>query len=219
VDGLGDDLEREADAEGLARMASAGYEPGEALRLLERLERQAAGARGEWSWNPFGARPAIHRRVAAISRLLAGRSAGDAGAGSGDAEFRRRVRTAVRENALLELRRGRFAAAEEQLDRVLGLAPGDAVAHLYAGDLHRLRAQHADAAADRARLLDRARRAYDRAVRLDPAFADPWRQLGLLHYQAREPAEASLAFARYLRLHPGAPDARRIREFIAELGR
>ena len=49
--------------------------------------------------------------------------------------------------------------------------------------------------------------------------ADPWRQLGLLHYQEGQPALAREAFGRYLALAPGAPDARRIREFIGELDR
>jgi predicted Zn-dependent protease len=217
VEGLGADLERHADEEGLARMQAAGYDPRGFLRLLERLERLAIVTDARSAWNPFGNRSALHERVETVRRLV-GDGAGAAGP-HGDPEFMRRVLPAVRENALLLLRSGRFTAAEGLLERVLAATPGDAVAHLYVGDLHRLRAQQVDGEAARAALLERARRAYDRAALLDPAFADPWRQLGLLHYQAREPAEASQAFARYLALRPAAPDARRIREFIAELAR
>ena len=62
---------------------------------------------------------------------------------------RLRMRSLVRENARLEIQAGRFTLAREQLDRVLAVTPGDAVAELYYGDLHRLESQRSRDAADR----------------------------------------------------------------------
>ena len=102
---------------------------------------------------------------------------------------------------------------------MLVLAPEDPVAHLYYGDLHRLEAQRANDVRDQALLLAQAREAYERAALLDPAYPDPFRQLGLLYYQGKENDKAMEAFRKYLALKPDAPDARRIQEYVVELDR
>ncbi|MEK7879170.1 MAG: tetratricopeptide repeat protein, partial [candidate division NC10 bacterium] len=59
---------------------------------------------------------------------------------------------------------------------------------------------------------------YEQAAGLDSTFAEPFRQLGFLYYQQREPGRAREAFEKYLTLRPNAPDARRIKEYLLELG-
>jgi tetratricopeptide (TPR) repeat protein len=122
-----------------------------------------------------------------------------------------------RENALEEIRAGRFALARRQLDQVLAAAPGDATAHVYDGDLHRLQAQRAASAELREAALEAALRAYGRAQSLAPERADVYRQLGLLHYQRRDAAGARAAFEAYLRLAPDAGDTRRLAEYVKAL--
>jgi tetratricopeptide (TPR) repeat protein len=123
----------------------------------------------------------------------------------------------TRENARLDMRAGRYHLAREALERVLRASPADPVAWLYDGDLWRLQAQRAATEAAARPLLDRAREAYQRAAGLDPSFADAYRQLGVLYYQARDTAHAREAFERYLTLQPEGPDARRIREYLDAL--
>jgi tetratricopeptide (TPR) repeat protein len=123
----------------------------------------------------------------------------------------------VRENARLDIQAGRFALAADQLDRVLAAAPPDPVAHLYYGDLYRLRSQRAQSAAEAADWTRQAIDHYETAARLDPAYADPFRQLGLLYYQQRELAQAVAAFRNYVALKPDAVDAGRVEEYLAEL--
>jgi Tfp pilus assembly protein PilF len=134
-------------------------------------------------------------------------------------EFQARIPGIVRDNAALDLRAGRFDLARDQLERVLAAAPRDALAHVYQGDLARLRAQRVLGDAERAELRRRARESYARAAELDPALPDPHRQLGLLHYEQGDAVEARRAFERYLALGPDAPDAARIREYTTGLGR
>ena len=220
VDGYGRDLEREADRRGMERLVEAGYDPREAPRVLERLELDPDDSSGPEPFL-FGNRAELGERIGTTRELLRARYAGlDASRlVRNTAEFPLRMRGVVRENAALDIRAGRFPRARRQLNRVLVLAPEDPVAHLYYGDLHRLEAQRANDVRDQALLLAQAREAYERAALLDPAYPDPFRQLGLLYYQGKENDKAMEAFRKYLALRPDAPDARRIQEYVVELDR
>jgi predicted Zn-dependent protease len=220
VSGYGSSLERRADALAMEQMIAAGHDPREAPRAWERLadhrgdsiriERFALG-RGAW----------LRERIASTRELLLTRHGGTGAAHltQGVETFARHTRALLRDNARLEMRAGRFGLAGDQLERAARLAPGDRAVPLYTGDLYRLRAQRVADPDDQRRLLARAREAYERSAALDPAFADPFRQLGLLYFQSGDDAQARGAFERYLTLSPDAPDARRIREYIAVLAR
>src|SRR2546428_829920 len=130
-----------------------------------------------------------------------------------------RMRTVVRENARLDIQAGRFKLAADQLDRVLAITPKDPVAHLYYGDLYRLQSQRARDVADKTDKAKKALERYERSAELDPAFPDPFRQLGFLYYQQKDNQKAKDAFKKYLALKPDALDARRIEEYLVELDR
>ncbi|OGL17422.1 MAG: hypothetical protein A3K12_03955 [Candidatus Rokubacteria bacterium RIFCSPLOWO2_12_FULL_71_19] len=220
VNGYGRDLEREADLEGMERMIRAGYDPREAPRVFELL-RQDHGDSGRLETFFFGDHPRLEERIATTRELLRTRYAAlDASRLTRDTEeFPLRTRVVVRENALLDIRAGRFGLARAQLDRVLAMAPRDPVTHLYYGDLHRLQAQRAKRPEDKPPLVSQAREAYERAAALDPTYPDPFRQLGYLYYQIRDSARAREAFEKYLALKPDAADARRVKEYLVELDR
>jgi beta-barrel assembly-enhancing protease len=217
--GRGDQLERDADAGGMDRLVRAGYDPGEAAKAFDALRRDLE-SRGSLEIFFFGRREQLVERVGTTTELLRTHFAAAAAAPGSvrrTDEFRLRMPAVVRENARLDIQAGRFALAADQLDRVLAVAPRDPVAHLYYGDLYRLRSQRVQSAPEGA---DWARQAIDRyegAVRLDPAFADPFRQLGLLYYQQQEIVRARAAFQQYLTLKPDAPDAERVAAYLAEL--
>jgi beta-barrel assembly-enhancing protease len=217
--GRGDQLERDADAGGMDRLVRAGYDPREAARAFDTLRRDL-GSRGSLEIFFFGRREQLAEQTATTAELVQTHYA--AAAAAPDTvrttdEFRLRMSVVVRENARLDIQAGRFALAAEQLDRVLAAAPQDPVAHLYYGDLHRLRSQRAQSAAEGADWARQAIDRYESAARLDPAFADPFRQLGLLYYQQQEIAQARAAFQQYLTLNPAAPDAERVADYLAEL--
>jgi beta-barrel assembly-enhancing protease len=218
VYGRGDQLERDADAGGMDRLVRAGYDPKEASRAFDALRRD--GNRGSLEIFYFGRRDQLAERVATTTELLQtyfATAAAAPGTVRTTDEWRLRMPAVVRENARLDIQAGRFALAADQLDRVLAAAPRDPVAQLYYGDLYRFRSQRAQSAAEAADWARQAIDRYEHAARLDAAYADPFRQLGLLYYQLQELAQARAAFRQYLALKPDAPDAGRVAEYLAEL--
>lgn len=221
ITGYGRNLEREADTEGLDRLVKAGYDPREAPRVFELLKKES-GDRGALETFFFGTHPRLQERIDSTKELVGTKYAAataEAGITKDTEDFQLRMRPVVRENAQLDIRAGRFEIARKQLDRVLAITPKDPVAHLYYGDLHRLRAQRAKSTGDKLDHAHKALASYERASELDPKLPDPYRQLGFLYYQQKDTARAKESFNRYLALKPDAPDARRIREYIVELER
>jgi len=221
INGYGRDLEREADTEGMERMIRAGYDPKEAPKVFALL-RSESKERGSLEAFFFGSHPQLSERIETTNELLRGKYAAAAAAPDSirDTEdFALRMRTVVRDNAALDIRAGRFALAQEQLDRVLRITPRDPRAHLYYGDLYRLKSQRTRQTPERDELAAKALVSYQRAAELDPAFPDPLRQLGFLYYQQKDNVRARDAFEKYLALKPNAPDGRRIKEYLLELER
>jgi len=221
INGYGRDLERDADSGGMDKLVRAGYDPNEAPKVFELLRSQAKDG-GSLEAFFFGSHPKLTERVETTSELVKTKyaSAALSSAVVKDTEdFGLRMRTVVRENARLDIQAGRFKLAEDQLERVLAITPKDPVAHLYYGDLYRLQSQRARDIADKSDKAKKALERYERSAELDPAFPDPFRQLGFLYYQQKDNEKAKDAFKKYLALKPDAPDARRIKEYLVELDR
>lgn len=220
IAGYPEGSEREADRIALERIRLVGVAPGAAGEIFTQLARRARQQEGEKIF--LLTQPAwLEERQRSVARLRTGLPAVPAAgvAAPDQADFETRLRPVVRENAVEEIRRGRFAEARVALERVLAAAPRDAVAHVYYGDLHRLQAQQEGSPAARLAQIERAREHYTRAMGLDPMLAMPHRQLGLLHYELGDRVGARADFERYLALAPGAPDAARIAEYVRELSR
>ncbi len=221
INGYGRGLETEADVQGMEKLVRAGYDPREAPKVFKLLLSDS-GDRGTMETFFFGNHPRLEERVENTEQLVRTRYASAAASSTAVTdtdEFHLRTRTVVRDNAELDIKAGRFALAQKQLDRVLAVTPKDPIAHLYYGDLYRLQAQRARSAADKAELSRKALDEYERSASLDPTYPDPFRQLGLLYYQQKDAERAKAAFEKYLALKPEAPDARRIKEYVVELER
>jgi beta-barrel assembly-enhancing protease len=221
IQGYGRDPEREADQEGLERLVRAGYAPEEALKIFQILVAETAD-RGPVEIFLYGTHGPLRERVETVTPLVKTRyaaAAGDAPRIRQTEEFQLRTRAVVRENASEDIRMGRFALAERQLERTLAATPRDPTAYVYYGDLYRLRSQRAKSPEEKKADAGRALERYERATELDATLPDAWRQLGLLYYQQQDKARAKAAFAKYLALAPDATDAKRIKEYQLELDR
>jgi tetratricopeptide (TPR) repeat protein len=217
IDGYDPADERAADVEALRRLTTAGYDPSEGAKLFSLLATEHPERGGLAEIFFYGNRARMTERLAVWRELLGERGPARAVVGGGDGEFARLTRPLVRDNAALDIRAGRFALARRQLDRVLAAAPDDAVAEVHYGELYRLQSQRAEGP-ERAEAVQRALERYQRAMELSPRYAEPFRQLALLHLQQGDRGKARAAFERCLALAPDGPDARRIRAFLAILG-
>ena len=221
INGYGRDLERQADVGGMAALVRAGYDPKESLKLFKLLRDEGAG-RGPleafFYGNPARLQGSFDVALHQLRKVY-GEDAKRTDLVKSTDDFEERMRAVVRENAALDIQAGRFPLAKKQLERVLKASPKDAIAHLYDGELHRLQSQRAKSIAERDTESRMARESYEQSAALDPAYPDPFRQLGLLYYQQKEPAQARAAFERYLALKPDAADAKRVREYLGELER
>ncbi len=205
----------------MEKLVRAGYDPNEAPKVFQLLLSESKD-RGSLETFFFGSHPKLQERITTTTELVNTQYAAAAAAADRvktSEEFGLRMRTVVRENALLDIRAGRFKLAQAQLDRVAAITPKDPTLHLYYGDLYRLQSQRARGAADKDDFARKALEHYERSADLDPAFPDPFRQLGFLYYQQKETDRAREAFRKYLALKPDAPDAKRIREYLVELER
>lgn len=221
INGYGRDLERDADVAGMVLLVKAGYDPKESMRLFRTL-RDGARARGPLETFFYGTPARLNERFETAQQLVRKRYPEESkrtDTVKNTVEFDARLRPLVRENAQLDTQAGRFALAQQQLDRVLKATPNDAIAHLYYGDLYRLQSQRARTIAERDAWTQKALASYEQSAALDPGYPDPFRQLGLLYYQEKHSARARTAFEKYLALKPDAPDAERVREYLAEMGR
>jgi len=221
IDGYGRERERDADEAGLQSLVRAGYDPKEAPKAFDRL-RSESQDRGALETFFFGSHAKLTERFETTRAILQTRYAAAAAAPTtvrDTEDFQLRMRSVVRDNAYDDIRAGRFEVAQRQLDRVLAVTPRDPVAHLYYGDLHRLQSQRAREAAQKSQSAALALASYEKAAELDPALAEPHRQLGFLYYQQKDNDRAREAFEKYLALKPDASDAKRIKDYLVELSR
>jgi predicted Zn-dependent protease len=217
INGYGRELEAEADEAGFAKLARAGYDPRAAPEVYRALlEEHGEPSTAEAFF--FGSHPKLANRLENAEAWAAGAPPVEPEAAAGDEQaFVRRIRPVVRDDARLNLERGRLGLAEHELQRALAWMPGDPEAHLL---LARLRFAQADAAPDSASaavLEGEGEAALREAVRLDPQRPEPHRELGLLAYRRGEYEEACRELGHYLEVDPDASDARTVRDYLLEL--
>jgi regulator of sirC expression with transglutaminase-like and TPR domain len=133
--------------------------------------------------------------------------------------FERRIRPVIRDDARLNLERGRLKLAASQLERVRHLMPEDPEVHVLIGRLELAKADNEKGEASRREMTDRAADAFREAIRLDPERPVPHRELGLLAYGQEELETACVQFRQYVELDPKAEDAARMRDYVLELER
>jgi predicted Zn-dependent protease len=207
VSGYSQSLESEADAEGLRLMANAGYDPGQALKVIENL---AQYVEQEEIKEPFffSTHPRLEERKASYRRLLDTEYQGRAG-WQGKEQFQEKMAQAILENALLEMARGRFTLAQQGIERCIALEAGDCKAHFALAELFRQRGVEGD--------QERAEKEYQIAINLEPKFAEAHRGIGLLYYKRGWRESAREHFKKYLELNPTAKDRAYIEQYLREI--
>ena len=212
VTGYSRDLEREADAEGLKWLVNAGYDLKRAPAVFELLQKDLDGEKVKEPFF-FGTHPRLQERVENYTELLRiqYKAQGKAGGVTNRDAFLEKTHRLLLDNALLDLRMGRFNTAKASIDKVLKRTPEQPRAHYYLGEIYRQRGKPGD--------LEQAMTAYQQATLADPTYPDPYKGLGLAFYQQRMKGRAQSLFERYLALVPEAKDRAYIEGYVAELRR
>jgi predicted Zn-dependent protease len=207
VAGYGRDLEREADREGLARVVEAGYDPGAAVVLFERMREWVKAEKIKPGNAFYASHPRLEERIESMRGLAAARGA--TGGERGAERYGRHAAPVLLESARVDLAAGRYASARQQTSRYLALRPEDAQGHLALGEI--ARREGAPGAEDAALA------SYRKAVELDPKTAEAWRGLGFVLRRRGDGSGAREAFGRYLDLSPDAADRAHVRAMFEEL--
>ncbi len=199
------ELETEADLVGLGLIMKAGYDPNQALGLLEFAGIEVAEESSEGRLPSENSRD-IHRRLEICRNFLDNEYEGKKVAKQNQEVFFLYLQTAILDNTLLDIRAGRFHSAERNLEKYLTVKPDDSRAHYLLGEVFRQRSEEGD--------KEKGKAHYKKAMSLDPFYPDPHRGIGLIHYKSGDKALSRNHFESYLALSPQATDLAYIRGYL-----
>jgi beta-barrel assembly-enhancing protease len=206
VSGYSQSLEDEADREGMRLMVNARYDPGEALKMIENVERYVEQDEIKQPFF-FSTHPRLQERRASYQRLLDAEYRSQTGF-KGQEEFTAILAPTILDNAFLELARSRFAFAQETAEKSLALNANNPKAHFLLAEIFRQRGATED--------QEQAEKEYQKTIDLEPSFADAHRGLGLLDYKKGQLNLAREHFEKYLAFNPTAKDRAFIEQYLKE---
>ncbi|MEJ2725911.1 MAG: tetratricopeptide repeat protein [Deltaproteobacteria bacterium] len=207
ITGYDRDLEREADVEGYRRMVAAGYEPSEAPKLFQILDKWLAETGVEDPYF-FSSHPKLQERIENFKALAAADPRKGTGADNREI-FLSKTNWIVFENTELDLKAGRFESALKGSEKYLATAPGDARGNYLRGEIFRQRNSGND--------IDLAVECYLKAISLNASHPESHRALGLIYLKKGQRTEALKYLERYLALNPEGPDRAYIESYIRSL--
>ena len=206
--GFNRDQEREADFEGLERMANAGYDPREASKVWENLiaEREAAGEDDPALF--FATHPLPPERAERLAELGEELVRPENDGVVHQERFERVVgpwrHRLLEEELVLREPEGLTVVLDRLVER-----PGTAsMVAFFRGELERLNGGQ--------ERLEEAIAHYEEAVTYDDATPEAHRSLGLALRRLGRTAEAQAPLRRYLELAPEAGDRRMIEAYLAD---
>lgn len=203
------DSEREADDIGFELMAKAGYDPREAAKIWEALDKERQAGNDSSPLIFFATHPPTSERIDTLKELAAKSYSAERPWVVGREKLLAAVQT-VRPALLRdELRRRDFARTEVLFDRLLTAEPNSGLMHFVNGEMYRLRNEDGDEV--------RAIESYERALGLSGAPVDTSRALGLLFLRRGQKDRARVAFERYLADSPTAEDRAMILSYLERL--
>jgi predicted Zn-dependent protease len=207
TNGFLSELEAEADRVGLDLMASAGYDPGEALVFRDRIMAESEQDGREASLS-FGSHFNARQRIENLQNLLTSGYTNTSTRIKNSELFLAKLNTLLLGNAELDIRQGRFQAARRSVDKYLRINPDDTRAYFLLGEIYRRRGQVDDSL--------NAIKFYKQAIFLDPTYAEPHKAIGLIHYKKGQRTLAKQFFELSLQLSPDSPDKAYIQAYLKQ---
>jgi len=208
VTGYSRELETEADMEGFQRVIEAGYDPRETTKLFTHLREEVEAEKIREPFF-FGTHPKLKERIKNYNVYLKTLPPQQSQGIKNSKIFMAKTRKLLLDNARLDLKAGRFPAAQQGVEKYLSLKPRDAQPHYLLGEIFRQ--------IDEEDALEKAKAYYKKAISLNPSYPDPYKGIGLVHYKQGKKKLAQKSLKSYLSLAPKALDRRYILEYLKQL--
>ena len=208
VSGYSQGAEEEADREAFDLLVRAGYDPTESPKLFDAIKKDLEERKIQEPFF-FGTHPRLQDRKESFSRLLRKNPPSEPGEKATE-PFEEKILPLLLENAQLDLAMGRFAFAEEALERYVKRLDDRPEGHYWLGEVYRQRAKDGD--------RESAEKKFLTAVERDPSYAHSYKGLGLISMKQGEKVKAREQFQKYLSLFPDPRDRGYIEQYLRELG-
>lgn len=202
------DLETEADLQGLERMLKADYAPDQSMKALE-LIQEFDKKNGNKKKTMFATHPRIAERIQSCKDLLKRPDINSIAVGNiTDFEnYFKMARPAILENARINIELRNMKAAEENIQKVLVAEPKCAAAYFLMGYMKWRESPQQE-------LNDEVLKYYQKSILLDPDYALSYREMGLLFRYAGQNSRSREFLKKYLELAPDAADAVVIHSYV-----
>ncbi len=205
INGYAQHFETEADMVGLQLLAKAGYDPKEALRLFEHLKQELETENLKEPFF-FATHPQLQKRIENCKGFLDKLNPSEAQGIKNEARFLDTIQQVLLFNAFLDLKAGRFAAAQKGAEKYLAIRKDDPKAYFLMGEVLRQRGEADDGV--------RAKDFYEKAISLDPSYPDPYKAMGLIYFKEGEWMLAKHSFESSLALSPQMQDRAYIQGYL-----
>lgn len=204
------DDEREADRIGLELMTKAGYDPREAARIWEYVQKEKeADPDAETPSIFFASHPPSEERRDTLAELAEHRigkgPSGETGRERFIAETSRLRGRLLRD----EMHVRNHERAEYLVSSLLEDGHRQGELHFYKGEIYRLRAD------EEKKDLERAITEYEKAIAAGDCPPMVYRSLGLVYGRQKKPDKARDAYRQYLERAPNAPDRQFVERMLA----
>lgn len=200
-------LETEADMLGLELISRAGYEPTEALRLFEHLNHELTTENIKETV-PFNTNLQLNKRIENCKTFLNNMKYDKNKTIKNRMIFLEKIKQVVMDNAVLDLKAGRFRAAQRGAEKYMMIAKDDPALYFLLGEIVRQKGGE--------EVNREAKAFYEKAISTDPSYPDSHKAIGLIYYKEGQWVLAKRSFESFLALSPHLPDRSYINTYLKE---
>lgn len=208
VTGYSRELESEADTVGLRLIVHAGYDPREAPKLFMHLKEELKEEKISESFF-FGSHPRLQERIQNYEHLIDTEYSSNTGGIKNSEIFLENIQDLILENAVLDLKLGRFKFSQKGIEKYIKLNPNHPKAYFVLGEILNQKREKGD--------IEKSIDYYKKSIAVDSTYPEPYRELGLIYFKQGEKILAKEFFQQYLSLSIDAPDRQYIEYYLKQI--
>jgi predicted Zn-dependent protease len=208
VTGYSRELESEADTVGFRLIVNAGYDPKEAPKLFMHLKEELKEEKISESFF-FGSHPRLQERIQNYEHLIDNEYSSNKSGIKNSEIFLENIQDMILENAVLDLKLGRFTFSQKGVEKYLRLNPNHPKAYFVLGEIFNQKGEKGD--------IEKSIDYYKKSIDVDSSYQEPYRELGLIYYKQGKKILAKEFFQQYLSLSMDAPDRQYIEYYMKQI--